>query len=152
METRSMNALMVKAHHKPTPAAASHFKSVAIALPVHGIGTAWIWETNMQAFWTRTSVLDLLDEVAVLQWVLSLPADDFRMVRVGEELGARGNWMGHPFGTNEQVKAIIDEHDSKMAVQHAAGGGRLNLATAIEEHRTVTRHNRPVSERSPPVI
>ena len=136
MGTRSMNALMVKAHHKPTPAAAAQFKSVAIAIPVKDIGTAWVWETNIQPLWARTSVLDLLDEVTILQWVLSLPPDDYRMVRTGEELGTRGDWVDHPFGTHEQVQSIIDEHDAEMARLQSEDVG-ANMAAATEEQRTV---------------
>ena len=57
MGTRSMNALMVKAHHKPTTEAAAHFKDVATVVEMKGLGTAWVWETNTQPLWARSSDL-----------------------------------------------------------------------------------------------
>lgn len=114
MGTRSMNALMVKAHHKPTTEAAAHFKDVATVVEMKGLGTAWVWETNTQPLWARSSVNDLVEEVQILGWITTLPADDFRLVRVGDEIGDRGNWKGFPLAAAPNVKKIVDEHAAEM--------------------------------------
>ncbi|MBG6083196.1 hypothetical protein [Rubrivivax gelatinosus] len=110
-----MNALMVKARHKPSADAAAHLDEVATMVEMKGLGTAWVWETNTQPLWARSSVSDLVEETSILRWVTSMPPGDYRLVRVGDEIGDRGTWEGFPLAAAPVVKKVVQDHAAAMA-------------------------------------
>lgn len=95
MGMRSTNALVVKSCHAVPDVVATVFESAA-AYSHEGFNM-WIWETNISPLWARTGVWDLKEEVTIFSWLLSLPLDDYQLIRCGEELGILGELAKHPF-------------------------------------------------------
>lgn len=108
MGTRSNNALIIMADHLSsiTSEAQRYLKSVANIVTDQG-AVGWTWETNISPFHARHSVLDIKEEVAILEWVLSLPKSGFKMYRVGSDGGAKGEWDNHPLQAHPLIAGVI---------------------------------------------
>ena len=107
MGTRSMNYLVTKVGTALSPTVAKYL------VPNHEIsdvrGDLFVWESNFTPMFGRTGkncTADLEEEVAIQQFVGSLPASDFLLRRAGDECGTRGTWLDHGFYGHEQVQRI----------------------------------------------
>ena len=120
MGMRSMNALVVKAGHKPSEDAERFLKDAKLA-PREG-GTAWVWETKIQPLWARKGDEDLKEEVAILGWLLTLPVSDFQILRCGEELGSLGEHDLHAYQDDPTFARVAQQYgaESAAAVGHTS--------------------------------
>lgn len=115
MGTRSNNALVIKPTHLRTMSVAALERLSDVAQTIaqndaHG----WIWETNISPFFARHGVVDLKEEVAILEWVLSLPADGFKLYREGEDPGSMGAWDDHPLRSHPQFSKVIADFNDQQ--------------------------------------
>jgi len=113
MGMRSMNVLVVAPMHKPTAEALKFLAGGE--LPAREGGVGWVWETNISPLWARHSVEDLKEEVAILSWLLSIPASDYLLVRAGEELGTLGTLKDHPFDGDAQFESVVKSYIEEMS-------------------------------------
>lgn len=117
MGTRSMNALVV-INHQPTEVAQRFLTDALVSSK--GKHAMWIWETNISPIHARHSVTDLQEEVAILGWLVNLPADDFILIRCGSDLGTMGN-LGlednprNPFWDVDDFKAMVLQYQEEVA-------------------------------------
>lgn len=95
MGTRSMNVLAIKSTVEIPKGVKIYLDNGDVRVTAEGM--MWTWETNISPFHARSAVFDLAEEVAILGWVLTLPAADFLMIRVGDDGGKKGTWEDHPF-------------------------------------------------------
>lgn len=81
-------------------------------------GQLFVFESNFTPMWARDGkgehcVHDLESEIEIQRFLGTLRQDTFLMVRAGAdaECGRRGEWNGHPFVDDAQVKKIEAEYD-----------------------------------------
>lgn len=127
MGTRSLNYLVLRRRlWRPTAV------SQLIGDCVESTSTAslFIFESNFTPMFARDGrgehcAFDLEQEVALQRFLGCIPADDFRLVRAGEEFGARGMWTDHPFTADRRVVGIDKAYSDGAA-------GRQPSPVAVE--------------------
>lgn len=117
MGTRSTNALIIMAGHAAaiTTAALKHLSAVSHKFTEQG-AVAFTWETNIKPFHARRGVLDLQEDVAILEWVFSLPETDFKLYRHGDDAGTLGQWNDHPRFAAPEIADLIAAFDQVQAI------------------------------------
>jgi hypothetical protein len=109
MGNRSQNILAIKDGHELSFEVKKYLSSALVAKDKNG--TLYSWETNITPMWARDEkgehcVNDLLEEVAIHQFLSALPRSDFYLLRVGDDSGVRGTWDSHSFRHDPRVVEI----------------------------------------------
>lgn len=102
MGMRSNNYLALKAPHVLGPDVQKYLAESLVES--NQGGSLYTWETNITPMWARLGrVHDLLEEVAIHQFLAALPAGDFLMKRSGDDAGVFGLWQSHDFREHPTV-------------------------------------------------
>lgn len=124
MGIRSNNALIVKASHS-VPASVAQAFDLAFC-GKFAEGNLWVWETNISPLWARHGVEDLREEVTIFGWLMTLPREDFKLVRAGAELGTLGAWDVHSFRClSAQYREVLEQYDQQVMEATPDPAGRL---------------------------
>ncbi|KVP98151.1 hypothetical protein WJ96_06150 [Burkholderia ubonensis] len=125
---RSMNALVVLHHHMRIPEAVQPYLADAMVGRT-AKGALWVWETNISPLFARHGVTDLNEEVAILGWLLTLPREDFKLIRSGEELGELGDLdlkgFSNPFRTTRECQEMVLAYEHALLEVTPDSEGRL---------------------------
>lgn len=116
MGMRSSNALVIGAAAKLSVADKA-LLPMEVSAVVKGADGALLltWETNVAPMWARTSTADLEEEKRLFELVLKLSPAHYRWLRVGEELGERGELQDCDLLRHEDFLHVQQQYTQEMA-------------------------------------
>lgn len=126
MGMRSMNALVLMASQVIPEQVAKRLQGIGQLFEVPE-GVLWLWETNISPLFTRYGVTDLMEEVDILGWLLTLPRGEFKLYRCGEELGSLGEWDNNPFSKalHAEYSSVVDQYRQEVLEATPDEEGRM---------------------------